>query len=185
MADCISSILYVVKSQLRSHWAYLQAIKTLDQYDISEIKSKVATNIAARLRRHAEKEFAPPGQKLSVDTSDLSEHFPTDREHADLFNPAALWDYLESHYGGNAGEKLAWEQGAKAVIDAFNLRRSDSLESKGGFIILRDSVWCDDFAKKWHKRNTPSYSSQQGIRACCYALATFCAWAEKPRLPAV
>ena len=24
MADCISSILYVVKSQLRSHWAYLE-----------------------------------------------------------------------------------------------------------------------------------------------------------------
>lgn len=176
------SVLFHDEHEILPCESYMQAIKTLDEYDIGQIKAKVAGRIAERLRRHAQKEFAPPGQNLSIDPSDLQEYFPTDREHADLFNPAALWDYLESHYGGNAGEKLAWEQGAKAIIDAFNLRRSDTLESKGGFIILRDSIWCDDFAKKWHKRNTPSYSSQQGIRACCYALATFCAWAEKPEL---
>lgn len=161
---------------------YLQAIRPLDTHDTEDLKSKVAGNIFERIRRHAETVFAPPGQKLTIDSSDLREYFPTDREHVDIFNPAAFWDYLETHYGGKTGQNLAWEQGAQAIINAFNMRRSTALETKGGFVVLRDQVWCDDHYKKFYKTNNLSYSSEQGVAACCNALATFCAWAEKPEL---
>lgn len=157
--------------------SYMQAIRTPDASDTETNINKVARDIKERMIRYAEKKFAPPGQSLNIDRMELPDQFHIERRDERRFAPSAFWKYLEKQYGGSAGEDLAWKQAAEEVVKAFNLCRSDKVETKGGYVILRDSIIIDSTDKKFFNKIKPCYHSQESIRECCRALGRFAAWA--------
>lgn len=173
----LSSLEYITLPA-ESYWL---AIKPLDEYKTEKKLNEVASQMLTRMLGHAEKTFAPQGHKLSIEKSALPEHLQVDRHSAQQFSPVAVWEHLEKTYGGSAGRELGWKQAAEAVIRAFNMCRSDKVERKGGYVVLNDRVWVDDFDKKYGRIRL-SYSSVESVMDCCKSLAGFASWAERADL---
>ena len=161
--------------------SYMLVFKPLDPSDHKQLIIEAERNVRDRLIRHAEEKFAPSGQTLKIDKTELPVHFVCDRETAGIFNPTAFWLYLETTYAGSSGQELAWAQAAEEVVRAFHMSRSGKVERKGAYIVLNRSVYIDSYDKKYGKLR-PSYSSQQIIAECCKSLAKFASWAERPDL---
>lgn len=158
--------------------SYWLAIKPPQIFEATKELREVATQMLRRIVGQAEAEFAPPGHKLTIKTDDMPEHLHVDRDEPGRFSPAAVWEYLEKTYSGSAGRELGWKQAAEDVIRAFCMRRSNTVEKKGAFVVLNDSVYVDDFDKKYGRIRL-SYSSVESVMACCKALAGFATWAER------
>lgn len=160
------------------------AIETLADFKVADMKESAAKEIRKRLVHLAMEVFAPPGGKLEIDDYAIGQQFPVSSDAPESFDPAPVWEYLEAAYGGEAGQRLAWEQVAQAFKSQFFGRYRESppeVVMKGGYVVLEVRVWLDDFDKKMGKARL-SYSAADGIRHKCNALADIAAWAEREQL---
>lgn len=97
--------------------------------DVDRVR-KAAREVVVRFVRLAERRFAQPGLRLTIDTHRYLERFTTERRHNDArgeldaladFSPAAVWQQLESDFGCGAGAREALAQAAKALLRALGL----------------------------------------------------------------
>lgn len=161
---------------------YISAINKPSVYDPENWKRKAAERVMRRLVVHAQEVFAPGGAGLSIDEEPLQERFPIDR-NGDLgkFDPAAIWDYLEENYGGQAGRNHAWTQAAETIFKELSLGNADKVERKGEFLVVDRSVYT---SKRYSGGMELGNHTADDMRKLFEALVAFASWADKPVLRA-
>lgn len=158
---------------------YMRAFEDMSGHDVGRTLEKSAIEIRKMLVWSAEKLFAPQGVSLKIDGYEIYERFPTDQDNIDAFDPVAIWSYLEQKYGGDFGEKLAWQQVAKGFKSKFNLDEGEKVVIKNGYIVLDRPVWLDDFDKKYHKKNRLSFGCVESISQSLNVLSEIARWSDR------
>lgn len=157
----------------------MRAFEDMSGHDVGRTLEKSAIEIRKMLVWSAEKLFAPQGVSLKIDGYEIYERFPTDQDNIDAFDPVAIWSYLEQKYGGDFGEKLAWQQVAKGFKSKFNLDEGEKVVIKNGYIVLDRPVWLDDFDKKYHKKNRLSFGCVESISQSLNVLSEIARWSDR------
>lgn len=161
---------------------YLSVVGDMSNRDLNHTLGKFAAQIIQRLSWRAARVFAPKGGRLEIDDHALSSAFPVsehdDDKVLDSFDPTAVWAWLESRYGGQAGEDIACAQTAKRIESEFWRSLEEGVVNKGAYIVLSKSVYTDS----WSSRTELSYSSQQDIRNAMLALSEIANWADRKAL---
>jgi hypothetical protein len=90
------------------------------------------------------------------------------------FDPDAVWSYLESKYGGPAGEHLAHQQIASALCSELQLHKRPPEEQKGKLLIS-----CYAGSEKGFRSSVRryTYSTVEKLRKLRNDLAVFAEWA--------
>lgn len=158
---------------------YMRAFEDMSGHDVGRTLEKSAIEIRKMLVWSAEKLFAPEGVSLKIDGYEIYERFPTDQDNIDAFDPVAIWSYLEQKYGGDFGEKLAWQQVAKAFKSKFNLDEGEKVVIKNGYIVLDRSVWLDDFDKKQYKKNRLQFGCVERVSQSLNVLSEIARWSDR------
>lgn len=156
-------------------WAV--AIEAVDDYDTRKKAQKIAGRMLDRMVWLAQERFAPPGVSLKIDAASLREICPVD-PYED-FNPERAWDWLETTYGGDQGETVAWHQAASEIVKAFDLERQPTLQTKSGYVVLTLRVWMESWRSKG---KTLSYQSHERITKAMLALSGFARWDGRDHL---
>jgi hypothetical protein len=101
----------------------------------------------------------------------------SDWEDIEAFSPIAIWETLESQYGGEKGETRTYSRAACEIVREFGLHRNHETKTRGGCHILNASVWVDALDKKFWNKTALSTHSRNKIEMLCTNLATFARWA--------
>jgi len=134
--------------------------------------------IRTKLVGLARTRFVPQGVALEIEQQDIDRLFPLDER----FDPCAIWQYLEQTYGGQAGERLAWQRVAERLRKEFGLcDESQELKRRGGYVLLERKIWIDDFEKKFGKIRL-SYGCGEAAWSRLKVLSEFAVWAQRPEL---
>ncbi|CAM5529694.1 hypothetical protein TMEC54S_00238 [Thauera mechernichensis] len=163
----------------RHHNEYMRAFEDMTSYDVRRTLESRAAEIRKMMVWTAEKVFAPEGVSLKIDGYDIHERFRSDEDNIDAFDPVAIWSYLEQKYGGDFGEKLAWQQVARGFKSKFNLDEGDKVVIKNGYIVLERSVWLDDFDKKQYKKNRLAFGCVESISQSLNVLSEIARWSDR------
>lgn len=151
--------------------SWSQAIPGVDDFDTRTLARKAGEHIRNRLVWIAQDHFAPVGARLSIDMAAIQETFPLD-PYAE-FDPARVWDWLETTYGGEKGEMVAWRQAVAEIIHGFDLERMPKLETKSGYVVLNMRVWMEG----WRSQGkTLSHHSHEKVTKALMALSGFARW---------
>lgn len=161
---------------------YRYSVGGMSERDLEKSLGETAKDMRMRLSWLAARQFAPPGGSLEIDDDALAEAFPVDH-YTDLaklhdFDPAAVWAWLETRYGGQAGERLAHEQLAKRFRSAFGIDRRDEIVTRGGYVILSKTVWTET----WSGKVNLSYGCVQTLQQGFLAMSEIASWAGRDQL---
>jgi hypothetical protein len=140
--------------------------KVFDRTDVdaTDVLRKRAREVCRRLVWRAEKVFAPPGARLSIDEHEIHDKFTVafdrprhnfhDEERPDFdaedkaiiaalakFDPLAVWKWLEKRYGGKKGKDLGYTQTAETLVRELNLQAGNQIKTMGGRVILNKRVY--------------------------------------------
>lgn len=139
------------------------------------LERKTQDEIVESLFRRAEREFAPPGGKLSISRSEIYEEvgYEGRRRAEDEFDPDRFWVAIERKYGGDAGKELGLKQTAESLVSVFSLYRTPPVH-KANRLELVKCVWSE---KRFRGGHELSYSAREGVVQTQMALASFCEWA--------
>lgn len=150
-----------------------------DVPDIAGIKSKNRKHLLTTMIRRAERAFAPPGGRVSIDFYDVETalHLGS-RDDYLRFDPVKAWAHLENTYGGIKGSEMAYRQAAAPIISGFSIKADQPLEIIGGEAVLSRSVYIDSLDKKFSHKIRLSYSCSQSLYELCKALSVFARWAS-------
>lgn len=151
-------------------------------YNIHQTLETAAAKLMSGLILHASRIYAPVGTSLEIDSNAVTRRFPINSNAFADFNPAAIWQYLEETYGGNAGETETWRQTAKGISDAFFRAMRSEVVRKGNFVVLEKSVYLDSIDKKFSGKNKLSYSCCGSLYDAFRHLSAFARWAERHHL---
>lgn len=161
---------------------YRYSIESISERNLEEILYKTANDIRQRLSWMASRHFAPAEGRLEIDDDKLKESFPVDR-YSDLavieaFDPAAVWAWLETHYGGDAGKTLAYRQLAGRIKSALWLDREEEIVLKAGYVVLSRSAWTESYS------SGPQYShsTYQMIQKALICLGEVADWMGRHQL---
>ncbi|MDR5826030.1 hypothetical protein [Caballeronia sp. LZ043] len=88
-----------------------------------------------------------------------------------------FWKHLEQAFGGEAGERVAFEQAAKAIISGFWLKRDSEIKRTSSAMMLEKRVTSQPSFHSKGEREV-YYSSQSSVAETFQGLGTF---AEKHR----
>lgn len=158
---------------------YMRAFEDMTGNDVRRTLESRAAEVRKMMVWTAEKVFEPEGVSLKIDGYDIHERFPSDEDNIDSFDPVAIWSYLEQKYGGDFGEKLAWQQVAKGFKSKFNLDDGEEVVIKGGYIVLERPVWLDGFDKKHYKKNRLSFGCVESISQSLNVLSEIARWSDR------
>jgi hypothetical protein len=131
--------------------------------------------IGSMLIQRAEREFAPLGGSLKVNTSDYAHLLPTSfykDEDAD-WDPDKLWVALETTYGGDQGAEVGLRQLAESLVSLFYMKGRPPVR-KSNRMELSVTVYCDKYSNK----RTLHYNSVESLRKILRGLIEFCRYAE-------
>lgn len=161
---------------------YRYAVTGMSESEMEKTLGKTAKDIRSRLSWLASRQFAPPGGRLDIDDDGLTEAFPfdqyTDLEKLRAYDPIAIWAWLEERYGGDVGEKLAYQQLAERINSALGLRHKEEVVMKGGYVVLSRSAWTDTYSSGIQY----SYSTYQDIQRTLISLGEVAEWMERHQL---
>lgn len=160
------------------------AISTLHESQIKDFKLATARSIRGRLVFHASRVFAPHGAPLEINTRELEEAIPLDRETLALFDACRIWEFLERKYGAGGGVDEAWRQTAQKIINGFWLKKGENVKQKGNYLALDLRVYIDSTDKKFDKKNRLSYNSRDSAYKLLRDLSCFARWAGRGQLAA-
>lgn len=152
-------------------------------HDFSSRREVAAKHVFRDLIRRAESEFAPPGARLSINASDIEEHFQLRDNAYKNLDPVEVWTYLAEEYG-TKGEDIAYTQAADPIVSHFNIEMDQPIKTVGGQLVLEIRVWIDSIDKKFSNVNKLSYGCANNIYALCKALSGFATWADELQLSA-
>lgn len=149
---------------------------SLNDLDVGNKIYKTKVNVFDQMIDAAEKRFSPVGSRLKIKREEVLRALALDGQEAwRTFDPVRVWRYLEEQYGGAKGEEVAWQQTAKALIDAFNIRNDKPVRTVGAQVVLDMSVYLDSFDKKYGK-NRLHYHSSEKVGKALTALIGFANW---------
>lgn len=149
-------------------------------------QAETVRHIVVNLVNRAAKVFAPPGGKLEINYDDFSGAakvlvFGKDQEYRRdprwrAFSPEALWNELNSLYGGDKGADESYRQTANTLADCFNLKSGTIPAFRSGRLVLNMGVWTEkqDYGMK---KTVLSYHSKERVLKTLLALQAFAAWA--------
>lgn len=159
--------------------SYRYSVAAKSESDLARELSEAARGIIQSLAWMASAQFSPAGGRLEIDLERLHEAFPIDKYSSmdviDAFDPAKVWEWLETNYGGDAGQKLASQQLAKRLQDALGLNRQEEIVMKGGYVVLSMTAWTDSYSSG----TTYSYQTVESIRKRLLALSEVAEWMER------
>ena len=147
----------------------------------SEYKSERELNtfcrrLLSRLVMEASRKFAPAGGRIEIDQSRELDRCGLDIEDDlrknNIPDLDGFWHHLERTFGGEAGERVAFEQAAKAIIDGFWLKPDTEIKRTSSAVILEKRVTSQSCFHSKGQREV-YYSSQQAVATTFDGLATF------------
>lgn len=163
-----------------------------DEPDTTSL-TKTAEACLAHLVRRAEEEFAPAGGTLNISKSNEMDEAGIsgfeerwrDKTHRQDVNairdiPVDLdlfWEHLQRKYGDGHGEKVAYQQVAKVLVDYFGLNNEANIHRLTGGVLLKHRVYA---RKRDYGQNRGQFQIDSGEsnRAAFIALKTFASWAD-------
>lgn len=152
------------------------------RYDGDKVIIEAARNIVTRLIWRAEKTFSPRGGRLSIDKMEVYEACSLEDSAGWLnLDPEKVWAHLEATYGGDKGQEQSWQQQAAILIDSFNLKRQDAIQSKGGKTILNLHIYTE---KSYRGKVMFHHGSAEDVAKTFQALRCFALWADREGLAA-
>ena len=131
--------------------------------------------IGSMLIQRAERNFAPLGGSLKVNTSDYAHLLPTSfyKDEDAVWDPDKLWFALETTYGGDQGAELGLRQLAESLVSLFYMKGKPPVR-KANRMELSVTVYCDKYSNK----RTLHYNSVESLRKILRGLIEFCRYAE-------
>jgi len=150
----------------------------------------MANRIVTTLVRTASTTFTAPGCKpLSISHSDYQKRFTQPLidscDDADVlvvferFSPVAVWDALESEYGGEIGSNIIYSEAAVSLVREFGLHRESPSVSARGFTLLDITVWSED---RHGSEVRLGYNSRERMRTLCGALHVLAQYSDRADL---
>ncbi|SAK57643.1 hypothetical protein AWB76_02487 [Caballeronia temeraria] len=161
------------------------AMETRSEYKAECELEKFCARLVSRLVMEASRKFAPAGGRIEIDSDREAERFGLDVGEAlrkgHLPNLDGFWQHLERTFGGDAGERIAFEQAAKAIISGFWLKPDTEIKRTSSAVILEKRVSSEASFRSKGEREV-NYHSQSSVASTLGGLATF---ADKHRFGAL
>lgn len=159
--------------------------------------SKIASSAVNQLVYRAQREFAPSGGSLKIETYEVLEatgqgdwerkfhdaswrnREKTEKPITDFLDLNKIWEYLEKTYGGDAGKRLGLTQQANVIIDAFNLNREPEQKRSSSHVSIFKRVYSEkqDYGQD-KGRYRLHYNYNQSMSQLFLALVCFAEHAE-------
>lgn len=143
-----------------------------------------ATSTIQLLTWEAEKRFAPPNGRLTIDRRDFEDLFLSpfmskeSQRGWSEFDPVAVWHELERRYGGQRGLVTGYQQAAETIIDGFALKPGTTIKRTAGYVVLNLRVYPDPYDRRNVGAATLCLSSREDLRKLITAIETFARWAN-------
>ncbi|MCG7400546.1 hypothetical protein [Caballeronia zhejiangensis] len=152
------------------------AMEVRSEYKAERELSTFCRRLLSRLVMEASRKFAPAGGRIEIDQSreldrcglDVDE----DLRKGNVPDLDGFWQHLERTFGGEAGERVAFEQAAKAIINGFWLKPDTEIKRTSSAVILEKRVTSQSCFHSKGQREV-YYSSQQAVATTFDGLATF------------
>ncbi|GJH21905.1 hypothetical protein CBA19CS22_35205 [Caballeronia novacaledonica] len=152
------------------------AMEVRSEYKVERELNTFCRRLLSRLVMEASRKFAPAGGRIEIDQSreldrcglDIEEDLRKDK----IPDLDGFWQHLERTFGGEAGERVAFEQAAKAIIDGFWLKPDTEIKRTSSAVILEKRVTSQSCFHSKGQREV-YYSSQQAVATTFDGLATF------------
>lgn len=152
------------------------AMESRSEYKGERELNSFCRRLLSRLVMEASRKFAPAGGRIEIDQSREMDRFGLDIEEVlrakrvpDL---DGFWQHLERTFSGDAGERIAFEQAAKAIIRGFWLKPDTEIKRTSSAVILEKRVTSQSSFHSKGEREV-YYSSQEPVVATFAGLATF------------
>jgi hypothetical protein len=152
------------------------ATEARSEYKVERELSTFCQRLLSRLVIEASRKFAPAGGRIEIDQSRELDRFgldvAEDLRKGDIPDLDGFWRHLEGTFGGEAGERVAFEQAAKAIINGFWLKPDTDIKRTSSAVILEKRVTSQSSFHSKGQREV-YYSSQQAVVTTFDGLATF------------
>jgi hypothetical protein len=161
------------------------AMETRSEYKAERELEKFCARLVSRLVMEASRKFAPAGGRIEIDSDREADRFGLDVGEAlrkgQLPDLDGFWQHLEQTFGGETGERVAFEQAAKAIISGFWLKPDTEIKRTSSAVILEKRVSSEASFRSKGEREV-YYNSQSSVASTFDGLATF---ADKHRFGAL
>ncbi|MDR5776906.1 MULTISPECIES: hypothetical protein [unclassified Caballeronia] len=151
------------------------AMDARSEYKVERELEKFCSRLVSRLVMEASRKFAPAGGRIEIDSAHETDRFGLDVGGAlrkgHLPDLDGFWKHLEQTFGGEAGEQVAFEQAAKALIDGFWLKPDTEIKRTSSAMILEKRVSSEASFRSKGEREV-HYHSQSSVYATFQGLAT-------------
>ncbi|SAL01009.1 hypothetical protein AWB77_06251 [Caballeronia fortuita] len=152
------------------------AMEVRSEYKVERELNTFCRRVLSRLVMEASRKFAPAGGRIEIDQSRELDRCGLDIEEDLRKNKIpdldGFWQHLERTFGGEAGERVAFEQAAKAIINGFWLKPDTEIKRTSSAVILEKRVTSQSCFHSKGQREV-YYSSQQAVATTFDGLATF------------
>ncbi|WP_232470903.1 hypothetical protein [Caballeronia hypogeia] len=152
------------------------AMEARSEYKVERELETFCLRLLSRLVMEASRKFAPAGGRIEIDQNHELDRSGVDVGQAlrkgNVPDLDGFWQHLERTFGGEAGERVAFEQAAKAIINGFWLKPDTEIKRTSSAVILEKRVTSQSCFHSKGQREV-YYSSQQAVVTTFDGLATF------------
>jgi hypothetical protein len=152
------------------------AMEARSEYKVERELETFCRRLLSRLVIEASRKFAPVGGRIEIDQNHELDRSGIDVGEAlrkgNVPDLDGFWQHLERTFGGEAGERVAFEQAAKAIINGFWLKPDTEIKRTSSAVILEKRVSSEASFRSKGEREV-YYSSQQSVVTSFDGLATF------------
>ncbi|MDR5754952.1 MULTISPECIES: hypothetical protein [unclassified Caballeronia] len=120
------------------------AMEARSEYKVERELETFCLRLLSRLVMEASRKFAPAGGRIEIDQNHELDRSGVDVGQAlrkgNVPDLDGFWQHLERTFGGEAGERVAFEQAAKAIINGFWLKPDTEIKRTSSAVILEKRV---------------------------------------------
>ncbi|WP_243751482.1 hypothetical protein [Paraburkholderia sp. BL10I2N1] len=154
---------------------YYRAAKVRPEYSTKRELREFCSGLSEILVYQAGRRFAPVGGRLEIDTKSELESASIDIREALEAGKCpdfdAFWAHLERTFSGDAGQRVAFTQAAKSVINGFGLTPDSEIKRTASAIVLEARAGSELTFRSSLRR--VGYYSQQSMANLIAGLAAF------------
>ncbi|WP_321794606.1 hypothetical protein [Caballeronia sp. J97] len=175
-ASAYSVVIGAERAAFTGSLSEYSAMETRSEYKAERELTSFCQRLQSRLVMEASRKFAPAGGRIEIDSAREADRFGLDVADAlrkgHLPDMDGFWQHLEQTFGGDAGERVAFEQAAKAIISGFWLKPDAEIKRTSSAVVLEKRVTSQSSFHSKGQREV-YYSSQQSVATTFDGLATF------------
>ncbi|CAG4913893.1 hypothetical protein [Paraburkholderia gardini] len=154
---------------------HYRATQVRSEYSSKRELADFCARLSHVLVQEATRRFSPPGGRMEIDearelkNASVDIHGALDAGKCPDFD--AFWAHLERTFSGDAGQRVAYVQAAKALINGFGLKPDSDIKRTSSAIVLDARIWSEPVFRSSSRKAT--YHSQQTAAGVITGLATF------------